>query len=80
VFEHQVAIPVVYRGERIECGYRADFVIEGALLVELKSVDRVAPIHQAQVLTYLKLLSLGQGLLLNFNVVRLVDGLTNLLL
>ena len=79
-FQQQVSIPVAYRGELIECGYRADFVIERVLLIELKSIERTLPVHQAQVLTYLTLLNLRQGLLLNFNVVRLVDGLTNLLL
>jgi hypothetical protein len=64
----------------LDCGYRADFVVEDVLLVEIKSIDRLLPIHQAQVLTYMRLLGLQQGLLMNFNNYRLVDGLKNLLL
>jgi GxxExxY protein len=55
-------------------------IVEGVLLIELKSIDRLLPIHQAQVLTYMKLLNLKQGLLINFNAHRLTDGLKNLLL
>jgi GxxExxY protein len=78
-FVRDVAVPIVYKGARLDCVYRADFVVEGALLIELKSVEQLLPIHQAQVLTYLKLLDLHQGLLLNFNARRLVDGLRSLL-
>ena len=78
-FQRDVAIPVLYKGMSLSCAYRADFVVENALLIELKSVERLQPIHQAQVLTYLRLLNLRQGLLMNFNVHKLVDGLRNLL-
>ena len=78
-FQRDVAIPVLYKGMSLSCAYRADFVVENALLIELKSVERLLPIHQAQVLTYLRLLNLRQGLLMNFNVHKLVDGLRNLL-
>jgi GxxExxY protein len=78
-FRRDVAIPVIYKGMSLSCAYRADFVVESALLIELKSVERLQPIHQAQVLTYLRLLDLRQGLLMNFNVHKLVDGLRNLL-
>ena len=78
-FARQMPLPVVYRGVHLDCGYRADFLIEGALLVELKAVDRILPIHQAQILTYVKLLGVPQGLLINFNVPRLVDGLQSFL-
>ena len=64
----------------LDCGYRIDFVVEGELVVELKSVERIIPIHQAQMLTYLKLMQLRQGFLINFNVQRLVDGVKSFLL
>ena len=79
-FIRQVPVPVTYRGLTLDCAYRADLVIEGELLLEIKSVDQLAPIHQAQLLTYLKLLGLRQGMLMNFNCRRLVDGLRNVLL
>jgi GxxExxY protein len=78
-FRRQVEVPVVYRGTRLNCGYRVDFIVEDTLLVEIKSIERLLSIHQAQVLTYLRLLDLHQGLLMNFNTNRLVDGLRNLL-
>jgi GxxExxY protein len=79
-FKSEVAVPIVYRGTRIECGYRADIVVSEKLLLELKAVDVVLPIHHAQVITYLKLMRLRQGLLLNFNSKRLVDGLESFLI
>lgn len=79
-FQRDVAVPVVYKGTRLNCGYRADFVVENVLLIELKSAERLHAVHQAQVLTYMRLLGLRQGLLINFNAPRLVDGLKNLLL
>lgn len=78
-FERGVAIPILYKGVHLNCAYRADFVVEKELLIELKSVEHLQPIHQAQVLTYMRLLNLRQGLLMNFNVHKLVDGLRNLL-
>ncbi len=78
-FERGVAIPILYKGMHLNCAYRADFVVEKELLIELKSVEHLQPIHQAQVLTYMRLLNLRQGLLMNFNVQKLVDGLRNLL-
>ena len=77
--ERQLPLPVVYRGVHLECGYRLDLVVEGAVLVEFKSVECVLPIHVAQVLTYLKLSGLPVGLLLNFNVPFLREGITRLL-
>jgi GxxExxY protein len=71
----QVELPVKYKGVQIECGYRVDLLIEGQVVVELKSVDKVLPVHQAQLLTYLKLSSCRVGLLINFNVKLLADGL-----
>jgi GxxExxY protein len=64
-----------YKGRYIECGYRIDLLIEDLLIVELKSVERVQPIHEAQLLTYMKLAGIGTGLLINFNTVLLKDGL-----
>ena len=78
-FRRQVPVPVLFKGLRIDCGYRADFVVDHELLVELKSVECVLPVHQAQMITYLKLLPVSQALLINFNVTRLVDGLRNFL-
>jgi len=78
-FRRHVPVPVVFKGVRLDCSYRADFIVGDDILVELKSVDRLLPPHQAQVITYLKLLQLSQGLLINFNVTRLTDGLRNLL-
>ena len=74
-FERQVPVPVSYKGIAIECGYRADLVVERALLVELKAVDKILPIHHAQVLTYLRLSGIRTGLLMNFNTKVLKDGI-----
>jgi GxxExxY protein len=68
-----------YKGTLVDCGYRADVIVEDTLLLELKSIDRLLPVHRAQVLTYLRLVNLHQGLIINFNVRRLVDGLRNVL-
>ena len=69
-----VPVPLVYKGLAVGCGYRADLVVGGELLVELKSVTQILPVHAAQVSTYLRLLNLRQGLLINFNVPLLKDG------
>lgn len=79
-FAVQMPVPMTYKGVPVECVYRADIVVEDELLLEIKSVERLMPIHDAQVLTYLKLLHLKQGMLMNFNERRLVDGLKNILL
>jgi GxxExxY protein len=78
-FRQEVPVPVAYKSVEIDCGYRGDFVVDESLLLELKSVERVLPIHEAQVLTYLKLTRLSQALLVNFNVSRLVDGVKSYL-
>ena len=78
-FRRQVPVPMTYKGAHLDCAYRADFVVEGVLLLEVKSVEKLIPIHDAQLLTYLKLLDLHQGMLMNFNERRLVDGLRNIL-
>ena len=74
-FARQVPVPMLYKSRRLNCGYRADLIVEKELLIELKSIERLLPIHQAQVLTYLKLVDLHHGLIINFNVRRLVDGI-----
>jgi len=73
-FQLQVPLPVHYKGARLECGYRLDVLVEDRLLLELKAVDRVLPLHAAQILTYMRLASVDTGLLINFNVTRLTDG------
>ena len=72
--ERQKPLPVVYRGVRLDCGYRIDLLVERLVLVELKAVARVLAIHQAQMLTYLELSGLHVGLLLDFHVLRMTDG------
>lgn len=75
VVETQVALPVVYESIKLEAGYRIDLVVEGSVLVEVKSVDALAPVHHAQTLTYLKLSGKSLALLINFNTARLKDGI-----
>jgi GxxExxY protein len=72
--ERQLAMPLVFQGERLECGYRLDLLVEGRVVVEVKAVARLAPVHFAQMMTYLKLSGCEVGLLINFNVTRLKDG------
>jgi len=76
--ERQKALPVVYRGVRLDCGYRIDLLVDERVIVELKAVDRLEPIHEAQVLSYLKLSGCKVGLLINFNAKVLKDGLRRL--
>ena len=73
-FERQVSLPVTYEGIELDCGYRLDVVVEDAVILELKAVERLLPIHEAQLLTYLRLSHKKVGLLLNFNVKVLKDG------
>jgi GxxExxY protein len=74
-FERECPIPVVYKGVKLDCGYRADLVIDRRLLVEIKSVDSLASIHEAQLISYLKLGGWQVGLLVNFNVELLKSGI-----
>ena len=74
--DSKVILPVVYDGERIDAGYRMDLLIEDMVVVELKAIDKVLPIHEAQLITYLKLSGKKVGLLINFNVLHLRDGIT----
>ena len=73
--KQQQALPVVYKEVKLDAGYRIDLLIENKVIVEIKSVEALADIHTAQLLTYLKLKDLKLGLLINFNSVRVVDGL-----
>lgn len=77
--KQQQALPVVYKEVKLDAGYRIDLLIENKVIVEIKSVDALADIHTAQLLTYLKLKDLKLGLLINFNSVRVVDGLKRIL-
>ena len=73
-FERQKPLPVRYKAVQLDCGYRIDLVIEDAVIVELKTVESLLPVHEAQLLTYLKLTGIELGLLINFNVRMLKDG------
>lgn len=71
-------MPIAYRGYRLDTGFRADLLIADDLIVEIKAVERLLPMHEAQLLTYLRMSGCQVGLLLNFNVLRLKDGLRRL--
>ncbi len=73
-------LPVEYKKIRISCGYRIDFLIEDKLIIELKSVNKIHPIHEAQILTYMKLAKIKVGLLMNFNEKRLKTGIKRFVL
>lgn len=74
-FERQVPLPVSYKGIQLDCGYKMDIVVERLIILEIKAVERIIPVHEAQLLSYLKLYDKRIGLLLNFHVPRLRDGL-----
>lgn len=75
---NEVPIPLVYKDVKIDCGYRLDMLVSDAVIVEIKSVENLAPIHEAQLLSYLKLAGCKIGLLINFNVKMLKQGLKRL--
>ncbi len=79
-FQAQKPLPVVYKTFRLDCGYRMDIVVDNTLLLELKSVEMLLPVHEAQLLTYLKLSGIRTGLLLNFNVAVLKKGIKRFIL
>jgi GxxExxY protein len=79
-FRRQVPLPVVYKAVRLDCGYRIDIVVENRLILQLKATERLMPIHEAQVLTYMRLGGIRTGLLLNFNTPVLKDGIRRLML
>ena len=79
-FRRQVPLPVVYKSIKLDCGYRMDIVVDDKLIVELKAVEKLLPVHEAQLLTYLKLSGRQTGLLMNFNTPVLKDGIRRLVL
>jgi GxxExxY protein len=74
-FQRERPLPLEYKGIRLECGYRIDLLIAGSVVVEVKAIDGIAPVHEAQLLTYLRLGGWHVGLLINFNVVVLKNGI-----
>ncbi len=76
--ERQRPLPVIYKGKELDCGYRLDVVIENIIILELKSCEKIEPIHKAQLLTYLRLSGLHLGLILNFNVPVMRDGIVRI--
>jgi GxxExxY protein len=79
-FAQQTELPVEYKGVSLECGYRLDFLVAEKVVVELKAVDELHPVHEAQLLTYLKLTGCRVGLLINFNVAVLKTGIKRMVL
>jgi len=79
-FKLQHALPVRYKGLRLDCGYRIDVLVEDSVILELKSVETILPIHEAQLLTYMKLADVRIGLLINFNVQLLKSGIRRFVL
>ena len=79
-FEQQKPLNLEYKGVVLDCGYRLDFLVEQSVLVELKTVDELQPIHEAQLMTYLKLTGIKIGLLINFNVPLLKNGIKRIIL
>jgi GxxExxY protein len=71
----EVPVPLIFEEVKLECGYRADLLIEGKVIIEVKSIEAIGPIHIAQTLTYLRFLNLRLGLVLNFNSVLMKDGI-----
>jgi len=78
LFEKQKPLSIDYKGKKLDCGYRLDIVVEKAVIIELKSCEKIEPIHKAQLLTYLKLSGLNLGLVLNFNVPLMRDGIVRI--
>lgn len=79
-FKLQCPLPVIYKGIRLDCGYRVDILVGNKLILELKSVERLLGIHEAQLLTYMKLANIPTGLLINFNVTLLKQGIKRFVL
>lgn len=79
-FEKEKPLPVAYKGVHLECGYRLDFIVEGVVVVEVKAVERLLPVHEAQVITYLTLTGMSVGLLVNFHAETIRQGLRRLTL
>jgi len=79
-FQMEVPLPVRYKDVTLDCGYRIDLLVRGELIVEIKSVESLLPIHQAQILTYMRLANVPLGLLINFNVTKLQNGINRFVL
>jgi len=79
-FQRQRPLPLEYKGIKLDCSYRLDILVEGQIVIELKTIDKILPVHQAQLLTYLKLLPAKVGLILNFREARLKDGICRMVL
>lgn len=80
IYKNQVELPVVYKGIKVDAGYRIDKIIEDKVIIELKAVEHLLPVHKAQLLTYMKLTGIRVGLLINFNVPVLKDGIKRMVL
>lgn len=76
--EKQKAIPVIWKGVKMNLGFRTDLIVEGKVIIELKSVENIAPVHPKQLLTYLRITNLKLGLLINFNEKLIKDGITRI--
>ena len=79
-FMSEKQIPIIYKEIALECGFRADIIVENSIILELKAVGKILPIHQAQLITYLKLTGFKMGFIFNFNVIRLKDGIRRIML
>ena len=79
-FKAELTLPIEYKGIRLDSGYRVDLLVDDRVILELKAVDAITGIHQAQLLTYMKLSGVRTGLLINFNVLKLVDGVERFVL
>jgi GxxExxY protein len=79
-FQMEVPLPVRYKEVLMDCGYRIDLLVNGNLIIEIKSVETLLPIHQAQILTYMRLANVPLGLLINFNVTKLQNGIKRFIL
>lgn len=79
-YKAEYPLPVSYKAIDLDCGYRLDFIVEDTIILELKSVEKLLPIHEAQLMTYMKLLRVKEGLLINFNTLRLKSGLKRFVL
>lgn len=73
-FQKQLSMPVKYKGIKLDCGYRIDFLVENEVVIELKSTQNITGVHEAQILTYMRLAEMRTGLIINFNVKRMIDG------
>ena len=73
--EQQKPIPIIYKEVKLDCGYRIDLLVEGSVVIELKAIEAFSPVHEAQILTYMNFAEKEIGLLINFNVLRLKEGI-----